>query len=748
MRRVRASTSIAALWVVPLIAALLFAVAGLLSYLWIQRSVQASAGETLQTVLRADVEAMTFWLELQTTAIESTARLPEIAAASAELMAQRDADAAALRRAPAAARFAAQVEGSTKTLHLAGFALLDPNGRVLASSLPALVGTQTTADLELLARAAAGATVLAPPRVYPHDQQPYLSVLTRLPCDAWKPCGVLRFRLRPEADFTRILNVARFGLSGETYAFDDHARFVSESRFVDTLARGGLLSRAQGTAVLSMEIRDPGGDVTRGYRPTVAREAQPLTRMAADAVTGRSGLDLQGYRDYRGVTVVGAWTWLPAYGIGLATEVDRSEAYATATVMRRALYLPFALLIGTSVVAFVLSHKARALRSSLVQSEHEVHQRDALIKAVFDGMADAVMVADHKGRMLFTNPAVARITGVGRTTEPPHRWAEEYGAYLPDKVTPFPTTQLPLVRTLRGETVDNVLMFVRNPKKPEGAFINISGRPLRDEDGEITGGSIVYHDVTAERNAEEAIRGLNLELKHNNAELSALNKELEAFSYSVSHDLRAPLRHINGFVDLLQKRVGPGLDDTARRHLSIVADSARRMGALIDDLLAFSRMSRSDMHHAPVDLNGLVREVIVEAARDAEQREIEWVVASLPSVLGDRAMLRLALLNLLANAVKYTRQQPHARIEIGNGGERDGFVELFVRDNGVGFDMQYADKLFGVFQRLHRADEFEGTGIGLATVRRIVHRHGGRTWAEAKPNAGATFYCTLPVNGD
>jgi light-regulated signal transduction histidine kinase (bacteriophytochrome) len=214
----------------------------------------------------------------------------------------------------------------------------------------------------------------------------------------------------------------------------------------------------------------------------------------------------------------------------------------------------------------------------------------------------------------------------------------------------------------------------------------------------------------------------------------------------VSHDLRAPLRHINGFVDLLQKRLGTTLDDTARRHLSIVSDSARRMGVLIDDLLAFSRMSRTDMHRTSVDLNALVHDTIAEASREADHREIEWVVAPLPAVQADRAMLRLAVLNLLANAVKYTRQQPHARVEIGNGGSQDGFVELFVRDNGVGFDMQYADKLFGVFQRLHRADEFEGTGIGLATVRRVVHRHGGRAWADATPNAGATFFVTLPLD--
>lgn len=743
------------LWLAPLVAAGLFAVAGVLSYFWLERSIQASVGETLQTVLRADVEAMTFWLDLQTTALESTAQQPAIVAAGRELTAQRGADPDVLRRSPAATRFTEEVARVTRNLNLAGYSLLDPSGRVLAGSIPSLVGTRTTVDIELLARAAAGETVLASPRIYPHDGRAYLALLTRLSCPAGRVCPVLRFRLRPEEDFTRILNVARFGRTGETYAFDEHGRFVSESRFLETLARTGMVPAGQTTAILNVEVRDPGGDVTRGHRPGVPRASLPLTRMASAAITGSTGLDLGGYRDYRGVRVVGAWTWLTRYNVGLATEVDVEEAYAPATIMRGALYLPFALLVAASVAAFVLSQKTRTLRSSLVRTEGEVQRRDAVISSVFDGMADGVMVADAEGRMLFTNPAAVRLTGVGLSDEPPDKWTEQYGVFSPDTGSSVPANQLPLVRALRGEAVDNVQLFLRNPQKADGIFLSVSGRPLHDADGTVIGGAIVGRDVTMERQTEEAIRTLNLELKRNNAELSALNKELEAFSYSVSHDLRAPLRHIHGFVDLLQKRVGASLDETARRHLSIVQESAKRMGALIDDLLAFSRMSRTDMHRTAVDMNALVRETMAEAGRDAEQRHIEWVVSSLPAVQGDRAMLRIALLNLLANAVKYTRQQPQARIEVGvalsdqpktlTGEADESYIVIVVRDNGVGFDMQYADKLFGVFQRLHRADEFEGTGIGLATVRRIVHRHGGRTWAEAAPGAGAAFFCSLPL---
>jgi light-regulated signal transduction histidine kinase (bacteriophytochrome) len=246
------------------------------------------------------------------------------------------------------------------------------------------------------------------------------------------------------------------------------------------------------------------------------------------------------------------------------------------------------------------------------------------------------------------------------------------------------------------------------------------------------------------RLARDELSEVNAALERQTIELASSNKELEAFAYSTSHDLRAPLRHIAGYTQLLQKRASSVLDDRSGRYLTMILESATTMGVLIDDLLAFSRIGRAEARTAPVDLGELAREVSSEIRRDVRGREILWKIDPLPTLLGDRPMLRIVLVNLVSNAVKFTRTRAQAVIEIGSTVGKNGETAVFVRDNGVGFDMKYVDKLFGVFQRLHGIEEFEGTGIGLATVQRIIARHGGRVWAEGVAGEGATFYFSTP----
>ena len=260
----------------------------------------------------------------------------------------------------------------------------------------------------------------------------------------------------------------------------------------------------------------------------------------------------------------------------------------------------------------------------------------------------------------------------------------------------------------------------------------------------------ISQEMAARAEADRALRERNREVLELNralaqraGEVEAANKELEAFSYSVSHDLRVPLRHIDGYLEMLADQNAAELSDSARHKLGVIADSSRRMTALIDDLLGFSRMARTELQMERVDLDALVKEIVASLEMATRGRQIEWHIATLGSVTGDVAMLRQVFANLIGNAVKYTAPRALARIEVGTAPGEEGKNVFFVRDNGVGFDMKHAGRLFGIFQRLHRAEEFDGTGIGLANVSRIVMRHGGRVWAEAEPDRGATFYFTL-----
>ncbi len=266
------------------------------------------------------------------------------------------------------------------------------------------------------------------------------------------------------------------------------------------------------------------------------------------------------------------------------------------------------------------------------------------------------------------------------------------------------------------------------------------------------GGIILFSEVITERKETEFELRQHREhledlVRMRTTQLEAANSELEAFSYSVSHDLRAPLRHINGYVDLLTSRHRGEFSEKAGHYLDSIAQAAGQMTDLIDDLLEFARMNRTQLMMGEVDMEEAVRHAIASLADNLEDRDVEWTMSSLPSVHGDKAMLRQVWANLIDNAVKYTRDRWPAHIEV-HAEEGPEEIVFSVIDDGVGFDMRYADKLFGVFQRLHTSTQFEGTGVGLASVRRIVERHGGRTWAEAEPDKGAAFFFALPIRRD
>jgi PAS domain S-box-containing protein len=383
------------------------------------------------------------------------------------------------------------------------------------------------------------------------------------------------------------------------------------------------------------------------------------------------------------------------------------------------------------------------------QSAHFPLEGPSLYGAVFMTMAEGVICQSATGEIVAVNPAAERIKGRSAQQMLGTTFEDSNWQAIHEDGTPFPGNEHPSMIALRtGETISNVVMGIRRGDGTR-VWISINAQPLFNA-GQARPYAVVttFHDISARIRAEQEIRRLNVKLEKRVAkrtqQLETAVKDLESFSYSVSHDLRAPLRAIDNFSSILQEEYGLRLDDEGRRLIGIVRRNASTMGQLIDDILAFARAGRRDLVLTDVDLGALTAEVMDSLAITYAGRNVEVITDAQGQLRADAPAIRQVLTNLLANAIKFTRPREIARIEVHSrtvGGE----THCMVKDNGVGFDPAYAGKLFGIFQRLHDADDFEGTGVGLGIVKRIVDKHEGRVWAESQPAQGATFHFTLPA---
>ena len=396
------------------------------------------------------------------------------------------------------------------------------------------------------------------------------------------------------------------------------------------------------------------------------------------------------------------------------------------------------LLLGVAIYLLrrQISQRLEAERSSMRASERAM--------AVLQTVREPIVLMDKDQNLIMHNAAFAELHGLPQDATV--RALGEVGAGTWDD---------PVVRQRLGDVLTRgreLWDFEHQQRTDSGVvrtlLITARLKILPDKDDGVV--LMTLSDISAQKATQQRITELNRQLEGKVEQVSDVNRELEAFSYSVSHDLRAPLRHVAGFADKLRRHLGKEADDKSSHYLKVIGDSAKRMSELIDDLLVYSRLGRSALRLQAVDMQSLVEEtramLEANAGNDPAQssHRIEWDIASLPILVADQNMMRQVWQNLLGNAVKYSGRRPLAKIQVGYELEAGGEHHFMVRDNGAGFDMEYAGKLFGVFQRLHKASDYAGTGIGLASVRRVLSRHGGRIWAESAVDQGATFHFVLP----
>ena len=398
-----------------------------------------------------------------------------------------------------------------------------------------------------------------------------------------------------------------------------------------------------------------------------------------------------------------------------------------------------------------------------------------VLQAIVNSIGEGIVLADEHGRFLLFNPAAERLVGLGAVDSDPARWSEHYGIVYPDEKTPFPSEQLPLFRAIRGEPTDEVEMFVRNARLPEGVHLTVSGRPLRDETGAVRAGGVILREITERRRAEQVLRAAHDELEDRVRErtrdlsrtnrllrrevrerkraeaglarraedLARSNAELEQFAYVASHDLKEPLRMVISYVQLLERRYKGRLDSAADDFIDFAVDGALRMQDLVDGLLAYSRVGAARRAFGPVDCERVLEDTLSDLQDAIKEAGASITHDPLPTVPGDATLLGDLLRNLMVNGIKFHGSDP-PRVHIG--ASRRGRDWLFsVTDNGIGIERAHADRIFAIFQRLHSRAQYPGTGIGLAICKKIAERHGGRIWVEPQREGGSSFRFTIPA---
>ncbi|MBR9824760.1 MAG: PAS domain S-box protein [Alphaproteobacteria bacterium] len=545
--------------------------------------------------------------------------------------------------------------------------------------------------------------------------------------------GYLAFAIDPLLDYSSTFEVGRTGLSGDTYVIDRNGRLLSNIRYDEEMVAADLLLAGH-PSMLHLDARDPGLDITVLSRPDTPYEEWPLTVAASSVIADGRGENLRGYRDQRGVLVMGAWVWDARHDFGVITEIQVSEALAGANQARAVLRV-FAVAMALSFILLAVLFSAhRNISRQKAQATAEANQR---VRQILMTAAEGIYGIDGHGVVTFINPRACTMLGyeehelVGKVMHSVVHHSYRDGSIYSKEDCPVHTAGVPI------EANDQEVFWT---KSGQPIPIEFSTTPIDPENLEL-GAVITFRDITKRRRDELSLRRYAQELKRSNA-------ELQEFAYAASHDLQEPLRKIQAFGERLNNKYSASLDETGQHYLARMVDAAGRMRRLIDDLLSYSRVNSKTTSYLPVELSAVLADVVSDLEPRIASEEATVRIGELPAIEADPGQMHQLFLNLVANALKFRRPGVSPVVSVEGGvevGENGAVARIQITDNGIGFEPRHAERIFGMFERLHGREEYDGTGVGLATCRKIAERHSGELTAWGEPDAGAVFTLILPV---
>ncbi len=730
-----------------LLTILLLAVAGWFSFTTVKQEIKNSLSDQLKITLSANVEALKIWIEDKKLDAEVLAAQPEIQEkifALIDYAKNEDVGPGLLKETQELIWLREHLGAACEKYGFIGFVLLDSTGYQVGALLEEPVGKRQLIERsDFFYRSLQGDTVLSHP--FPsevdlpdindawHSNWPTMFASTPMRNKEGEIVGVLAFRIRPEIAFTRILEISRWGKTGETYAFNSDGLMISDSRFNPDLKKAGLIpDEPESRAILHMEIRDPGGNRVAGFSPSQPRRQQPLTLMAANATKGNTGINVDGYNDYRGIPILGAWTWLPDYHFGITTEIDRDEAFEPLNTITNGFLLIFGLLVVFTIATSWLHIRQFHIESERNLAHEQIKENEVRLQSLMDNAGDGIITINEQGIVETFNPAAQNIFGhlsweiIGRNIDiliP----ESDRSAHNKGLQRHLATGKI----TILGQTVQ-----VRGLRKDGTIFdleLSISKMTLANSIKFIG----IVRDITDRKAAEEKLKAYSVELERS-------NKDLQDFAAIASHDLQEPLRKIITFGDRLQAMV-PDLPQKGDDCLQRMQKAAERMQRLIDDLLVYSRVTTKAQPFKSVDLKDLVHQVLEDLEVGIKKSKGTIHVNGLPTLRADVFQMRQLFQNLISNSLKYHREGTPPVINVDCFQRENGGWKITLEDNGIGFDEKYTKKIFKPFERLHGKNEYEGTGMGLAICKKIVSRHGGTISVRSKPLSGTTFTIYFPA---